>query len=68
MNITKDSIIKDVITEHPNVAKVLMKNNIHCLSCAITINESINVAASKNHVNIDELMNEIYQSLEETKG
>lgn len=64
MNITKDSIIKDVITEHPNVAKILMKNNIHCLSCSITINESIFTAASKNHVDIHNLLDEIHQSLE----
>lgn len=65
MNITKDSIIKDVITKHPNVAKILMKNNIHCLSCSITINESILTAASKNHVDINNLLNEIHQSLED---
>lgn len=65
MKITKDSIIRDVISEHPNVAKILMKNNIHCLTCPVTTCESIVVAAGKKKVNIDALMAEINNVLEE---
>lgn len=59
MKITKESIIKDVISSYPNVAKILMKNNIHCLTCPVTASETINEAAAKNKVDITTLMNEI---------
>jgi hybrid cluster-associated redox disulfide protein len=45
MAITKDTIIADVIKDHPEAAKVFFENGFGCLGCAMAKHESIEQGA-----------------------
>lgn len=59
MKFNKDTQIQEVILHDTKTAKIFMRRNIHCLSCPFTMEETIEVAAKKHNVNLDELLKEI---------
>lgn len=68
MKIDKDTILKDLITNDKNTAKVFMKNHIHCLSCPFAMYETLENIAIKHNVNIDSLITELNNAIMENKN
>jgi len=57
--ITKDANIANLITEHPEVAAVLMNANMHCLGCMMAHNENLEQACAVHGIDVDAMVEEI---------
>lgn len=59
MEITKNSIIGDVLDAYPQTAAVFMSIGMHCLGCPASRGESVADACMVHGVDADELIAEI---------
>jgi hybrid cluster-associated redox disulfide protein len=71
MQITKDTIIDDVLKGHPGAIKVFMKYNLGCIACMGATSESIEMGARMHGVDPEPIvkeLNELYgEKAPETK-
>lgn len=56
MEITKDTIIGDVVNADPECAPILMSAGLHCLGCAMASGETIEEACYVHGLECDELV------------
>jgi hybrid cluster-associated redox disulfide protein len=61
--ITRDSIIGDIITRHPETLAVFKSYNLDCYECQIADLETLEHGAGVHKVAIDELLDAINRSL-----
>jgi hybrid cluster-associated redox disulfide protein len=61
--ITRDSIIGDIITQHPETLAVFKSYNLDCYECQIADLETLEHGAGVHKVAIDELLDAINRSL-----
>ena len=59
MEITKETIIGDVLDKYPQTAPVFFSIGMHCLGCPASRGESIEEACMVHGVNCDDLVAEI---------
>lgn len=59
MQVTKDSIIGDVLDVAPEVAPFFFEIGMHCLGCPSARGESIEMACAVHGTNADELVAKI---------
>lgn len=57
--VTKDTIIMDVLRIDPETAPIFLEIGMHCLGCPSASGESIEQAALVHGVDPDELVNKI---------
>ena len=68
MEITKDSIIGDILDNHPETAEFFFEIGMHCLGCPHSRGESIAQACAVHGIDADEIaaaLNEKLQSYKE---
>ena len=63
--ITKDTIIGDILDIDETTAPLFLSIGMHCLGCPASQGETIEEAAMVHGVNADELVNAINQKLAE---
>ena len=56
MEITKNSIIGDVLVKYPDTAELFFSIGIHCLGCPASRGETIEQACEVHGANADELV------------
>ena len=56
MEITKNSIIGDVLDKYPNTAEIFFSIGMHCLGCPASSGETIEEACAVHGANVDELI------------
>ena len=56
MEITKNSIIGDVLDQYPDTAELFFSIGMHCLGCPASQGESIEEACMVHGTNADELV------------
>jgi hybrid cluster-associated redox disulfide protein len=56
MAITKDMIIRDIVTKNPKAAEILMAYGMGCVGCPSAQMETLEEAAVVHAMNIDELI------------
>ena len=56
MEITKDTIIGDVVNAYPDCAPVLMQSGLHCLGCALASGETIEEACFVHGMDCEKLV------------
>ncbi|MDD5284261.1 MAG: DUF1858 domain-containing protein [Desulfuromonadaceae bacterium] len=61
--ITREMIISDIITRHPETVAVFKKYNLDCYECQIADLETLEHGAGVHKVSIDELLDAINRSL-----
>ncbi|MEI6209820.1 MAG: DUF1858 domain-containing protein [Desulfuromonadales bacterium] len=61
--ITRDMIIADIITKHPETLAVFKAYNLDCYECQIADLETIEHGAGVHKISIDVLLDAINQSL-----
>ena len=61
--ITKDTIILDVLTMDPQTANFFLEIGMHCLGCPSSSGESIEQACNVHGANADELVSKINEFL-----
>lgn len=57
--ITKDTVIGDILDIAPETAPVFMSIGMHCLGCPASRGETVEQACMVHGVNVDELLEEI---------
>ena len=57
--ITKDTVIADVIRINPNAGEILMSYGMHCLGCAIAHGETVGQAAEVPGADLDAMLDEL---------
>lgn len=63
MQVTKDSIIGDVLDENEDTAVFFMNIGMHCLGCPASRGESIEQACAVHGTDADELVKNINEFL-----
>ncbi|MBQ9979799.1 MAG: DUF1858 domain-containing protein [Oscillospiraceae bacterium] len=61
--ITKDTIIGDILDIAPQTAPVFFSIGMHCLGCPSSRNETVEQACAVHGVNVDELLKKINELL-----
>jgi hybrid cluster-associated redox disulfide protein len=59
MEVTKDTIIEDVLKSHPDAIQVLMKYNLGCVACMGATQESIEQGARMHGVDPEPIVKEL---------
>lgn len=54
--ITREMIIADIITQHPETLQVFIKFNLDCYECQIADLETLEHGAGVHKINIDDLL------------
>mgnify|MGYP000163784281 FL=1 len=65
MEITKDTIIGDVLDAYPDTAPLFLEIGMHCLGCPASQGESIGEAAEVHGLDPDDLVDKINEFLAE---
>ena len=58
-NITKDTLIADVLNINPDAAPIFIGMGMHCLGCAMAHGETVGEACAVHGVNIDDLLTQL---------
>ena len=61
MEITKDTIIGDVLDAYPDTAPLFLEIGMHCLGCPASRGETIEEACMVHGANADELIDVLNQ-------
>lgn len=61
--ITKDMIIGEVITEHPELVRTFFANGMMCIGCPASQGESIGEAATVHGLDADQLVAALNEAL-----
>lgn len=62
--ITRDMIIADIITKHPQTLAVFKNYHLDCYECQIADLETLEHGAGVHKVSIDELLDSLNRSLD----
>ena len=65
VNITKDTIIGDILDVAPQTAPIFLSIGMHCLGCPASQGESIGEAAEVHGLDPDDLVDKINEFLAE---
>ncbi len=63
MEITKDSIIGDVLDKHPETAELFFSIGMHCLGCPASRGETIADACAVHGADVDTLITELNKAI-----
>lgn len=61
--ITKDTIIGDILDIAPETAPIFLSIGMHCLGCPSSRGETVEQACMVHGVNVDELLDKINSSV-----
>lgn len=59
MTVTKDTIIGDIMDNHPEAAPLFLEIGMHCLGCPASRSETIEEACGVHGADCDELINKL---------
>ena len=65
--ITKDTIIGDILDIAPETAPIFLSIGMHCLGCPSSRGETVEQACMVHGVQVDELLERINASMSEAK-
>ena len=65
--ITKETLIGEIIANHREVAPILMQAGMHCLGCPSAQGESLEEACLVHGISVDELVDQINAFIEANK-
>ena len=59
MQITKDTLIGDILDQNSAVAPILMSMGMHCLGCPASRGESLEEACAVHGVDVNDILSKI---------
>ena len=68
MNITKDTIMGDMLEYDGGIALVLMQSGMHCVGCPASVSESLEQACTVHGLDVDIVLASINEYLESRKN
>ncbi len=63
MEITRDTIIGNILDIAPETAPLFLEIGMHCLGCPASRGETVEMACAVHGVDVDELLNKINEFL-----
>jgi len=57
--VTKDSIISDIMMNAPEAAPLFQEIGMHCMGCALATGESVEQACYAHGVNVDDFLTKL---------
>lgn len=57
--ITKDTLIAELIQINPNAAEILFSHGMHCLGCALAHGETIEQATNAHGEDLEQILKEL---------
>jgi hybrid cluster-associated redox disulfide protein len=60
--ITKKMSFAEIIQKNPKAAEILFENGMHCIGCAMAINETLEQGAIAHGIDPDKIVKEINNS------
>jgi hybrid cluster-associated redox disulfide protein len=67
MNVTKDTIIEEVLKAHPDAMQVFMKYRLGCIACMGATQESVEQGARMHGVDPEPLVKELNELFSKEK-
>ncbi|OQX52740.1 MAG: hypothetical protein B5M53_07930 [Candidatus Cloacimonas sp. 4484_209] len=64
--ITKDTTIEEILEKYPDTVNIFMDYGIPCLVCGEPLWGTVEEAATKYKVDLDELLNKLNQTLQKS--
>jgi len=61
--ITKDMNIGEVVKKYPETIEIFMKHGLHCIGCAASHFENIELGANAHGIDVDKLIEDLNKSL-----
>ena len=61
--ITKDTIIGDILYNHPETEPVFLSIGMHCLSCPCSRSETVEQACEVHSINADEMVEKLNKAI-----
>ena len=55
MEITKDSIINDVVSGHNELIPIFLKYGLHCIGCHVSLTETVEEGARVHGISDDDI-------------
>lgn len=65
--VTKDTVIGEIVNEHPEAAEILLSIGMHCLGCPAAQAETLEEACAVHGVDADIVAKAINARIAETK-
>jgi len=63
MEITKDTLMGDMLDYDRGIAVILMQSGMHCVGCPASVGESLEEACMVHGINCDEVLAQIKEYL-----
>jgi hybrid cluster-associated redox disulfide protein len=57
--ITKDMTFLEILEKNPEAGEILFKNGMHCIGCAMAMDETLEQGAWAHGIDADKIVNEI---------
>lgn len=67
INITKDTIIGDILDIAPQTAPIFLSIGMHCLGCPASRNETVEEACLVHDTSVDDLVNQLNELIAANK-
>ncbi len=64
IEITKDTVVGDILDIAPDSAPIFMSIGMHCLGCPASRGETVEEACMVHGVDVEELLNELNATIE----
>jgi len=62
-NITKNTLIGDLIKSHPKAVPLMQKQGLHCVGCHVATWETLEQGAQSHGIDVDNLIRELNKVL-----
>ncbi|MBD3164633.1 DUF1858 domain-containing protein [Candidatus Woesearchaeota archaeon] len=59
MQITKDTLIGDLVKQKPESVNVLMKHGMHCIGCSVATWETLEQACQSHGISVNNLVGDL---------
>ncbi len=66
--VDKNTLIGDIVKEHPGVVSIMNDHGIHCVGCHVATWETLGQASRDNNVDADGLLRELNEYIKEEGG
>ena len=61
--VTKDTVIGEIINKHPEAIEVMLNHGMHCIGCHVATWETVEQAASSHGIDVEELLKKINKAI-----
>ena len=65
--ISKDMLIREIVSKYPETIEVFLNHNMHCIGCAVAHIETLAQGAEAHGIDIDKMVKDLNKAVEKKK-